>query len=153
MFIIGHSWWQLSIVPKVMQTFLPGLIYYQGIWGYYGDGSDACSACGFGAGGCPGQADKPGNIDHSNNTVHTTTGSYHWCIDFMHYRDAVIATKLVHKNPGTYCVSSHNCTTVAEDVEEVAGVPVEYSGLATWMPKYLSEYLNTLPSPIPCSCQ
>jgi len=119
------------------------LVARLGIAGYYGDHSLSC------VWGCPGQVIF-GPQPNTPTGFHTATGSYWWCVSFAGMINALTYVDDLAITPGTYAVTSNNCTTQAEAVGAAAGAPVGFSGFTPWN---LSDYLTNLP-PATCSgCQ
>ena len=143
---VGHAWWNLSIAPSDAVAFIPSnLQYAQGIAGYY----DHCQPQGVGQVIFGTQTDRCGGGE-----VHTTTGSYWWCISFGSYINALGKVDQLNQWPGMYDIFGNNCVAQAMAIGVASGVSVGYNGI---QPCGLSECLNQLimslnPGPPQCNC-
>jgi hypothetical protein len=134
---VGHSWWSLSSSPSDIKEYIPSRFAgvppngVEGAAGYF----DHCNPVG------PGQVIF-GAQPECGGGSHDFTGDFEWCISFGQYIHALTYVYDLNADPGTYVLTSNNCTTQAEQVAQAAGVPLGYSGI---YPCGLNEYLNSLP--------
>jgi hypothetical protein len=104
---VGHSWWNLTINPAEAEALIPNNL------------KDDLGMAGFWpAGGYNYQ----GSIMRRDQG-HTATGSYWFCISFDTFRNTLIYVDNLYQNPPWYILPTQNCTTVAEDFLQAAGIP------------------------------